>query len=445
MSTTTPNVEFRGDKNPAQSAFVGDTNTETAYVGGVGSGKTAAGVIRAMRHVTRWNPGATGAIVSPTVPMLRNVIEPELRKWGLLDRPGIEYRKSENRIEYENGATIILESANNDRKIERLRGLNLAWAWMDEAAYQPEKVYNVLSDRLRVGDYRNLFVTTTPRGFNWVYERFAPGDDAPDDATEPIADGRLYRTDTTTSVLGVSTRANPDNPDDYIARQERQRAGAGFDQEIEGEFVEHGAGLLTDDMITTVPASELEGRPLEWHVAVDLGVETDARKARENDTDYWALAIVAEDRYSGEAFLAEICRRRGQSPAQAAAWITGCIDWVPTDTVRYESVQAQSWFAEDLTDAGLAPVPVTPKANKERRIVGMSVPFSRDACRVVDWGDTSKDVDWSGFRSEWRTFPEGSHDDQLDAVEMALQPVTFGRQASPEGVDLYGRDLNDST
>ena len=225
----------RFEAAPGQEAFVLDRNTETAYVGGVGSGKTAAGVIRAKRHVHDWNAGETGVIVSPTVPMLRNVIEPELRKWGLLDAPGVEYRRSENRIAYPNGATVILESANNDRKIERLRGLNLAWAWMDEAAYQDAKVYTVLSDRLRVGDYRNLFATTTPRGFNWVHDTFA--DPLPDAPALDLPDGAVYRNDATTSVLGVSTRANPAHPDDYIKRQERQRSGEAYEQEIEGKFV----------------------------------------------------------------------------------------------------------------------------------------------------------------------------------------------------------------
>jgi len=232
MSTTTDRT-FRA--TPQQTVFVTDQNSETAYIGGVGSGKTASGVIRARRHVTEWNVGSVGVIVSPTVPMLRNVIVPELRKWGLLDQPGIEFKRSQNRIEYPNGSVVILESANNDRKIERLRGLNLAWAWMDEAAYQPEKVYNVLSDRLRVGDYRNLFATTTPRGYNWVYDIFG---DLGDDATErDLPDGRALSSTTTTAILGVSTRANPANPQDYIERQERQRSGESYQQEIEGEFV----------------------------------------------------------------------------------------------------------------------------------------------------------------------------------------------------------------
>lgn len=236
MSTTSDAAGETFRATPAQTVFVDDKNDETAYVGGVGSGKTASGVIRAQRHVDEWNAGSTGAIVSPTVPMLRNVILPELRKWGLLDRSGAEHKSSENRIEYSNGSSIILESANNKRKIERLRGLNLAWAWMDEAAFHQEKVHGILNDRLRVGDYRNLFATTTPRGYNWVYDQYGDVEDRDADEAQ-LPDGRVVRTDSTTSILGVSTRSNPANPDDYIERQERQRSGEAYEQEIEGEFV----------------------------------------------------------------------------------------------------------------------------------------------------------------------------------------------------------------
>jgi len=257
MSTTSDDgATFRA--TPQQTIFVDDRRPETAYIGGVGSGKTASGVIRAKRHIEVWNAGSMGVIVAPTVPMLRSVIIPELRKWNLLDGPGIEFKRSENRIEYPNGSVVILESANNDRKIERLRGLNLAWAWMDEAAYQAPKVYNVLSDRLRVGNYRNLFATTTPRGYNWVHDVFA---DLGDDATEtPLPDGRALRNANTTSILGVSTRANPANPDDYIERQERQRSGESYRQEIEGEFVNfeglvykwfNDDNIIADDQLPT--------------------------------------------------------------------------------------------------------------------------------------------------------------------------------------------------
>lgn len=304
--------------NPAQTVFVDDENTETGYVGGVGSGKTAAGAVRAKRHIETWNAGAKGAIVSPTVPMLRNVIIPELRKWNLLDVPHAEYIRSENRVEYDNGSTLILESANNDRKIERLRGLNLAWAWMDEAAYQPQKVYNVLSDRLRVGSYRNLFATTTPRGFNWVYDVFA--DPLPDVPTRDLPDGGVYRSETTTSILGVSTRANPAHPDDYIERQERQRSGEAYEQEIEGEFVAfEGLVYKWFDRENRVGDDEL---PETWDrtiYGVDWGgsAPTAIVALRQSGEDWYVVDEFYERRVVNDTIASELERmesRYGRGP-----------------------------------------------------------------------------------------------------------------------------------
>jgi len=294
------------EATPAQTVFVDDDRSETAYVGGVGSGKTASGVIRARRHVTEWNRDSAGVIVSPTVPMLRNVIEPELRKWNLLGVPNAEYKRSENRIEYDHGATIILESANNDRKIERLRGLNLAWAWMDEAAYQPRKVYNILSDRLRVGSYRNLYATTTPRGFNWVYDVFADRDGTESD----LPDGRVRRGDAYTSVLGVSTRANPAHPDDYIERQERQRSGEAYEQEIEGEFVnfqglvykwfDRDTHVVADDAVPDHTDRTLYG--LDWGGTAPTAIVA----LQERDGTFYVVDEFYERRVVNDTIIAEL-------------------------------------------------------------------------------------------------------------------------------------------
>ena len=305
MSTTSDAETFKA--TPQQTIFVSDQNSETAYIGGVGSGKTASGVIRARRHITEWNVGSVGVIVSPTVPMLRNVIVPELRKWGLLDQPGIEYKRSENRIEYPNGSVVILESANNDRKIERLRGLNLAWAWMDEAAYQPRKVYNVLSDRLRVGDYRNLFATTTPRGYNWVHDIFGDlGDDA---SKRDLPDGAAVRSPSTTSILGVSTRANPANPQDYIERQERQRSGESYAQEIEGEFVNfEGLVYKWFGEANTIADDELPESFDKTIYGLDFGgaVPTAIVCVRQSGDDWFVVDEFYEPRVTDDTIAAEL-------------------------------------------------------------------------------------------------------------------------------------------
>ena len=226
-------LNFKG--NDAQQAFVEDKNDETAYIGGVGSGKTVGGLMRLSRHIFEWNPGETIAVVSPTVPMMRNVIVPEMQKWGLIDRDGVEYRRSENTIEYPNETRVILESANNDRKIERLRGLNLAAAWLDEPAEHQHRTYKILGDRLRTGEYRNLFVTGTPKGYNWVYDEFADIDPT---HTDSVGQGTLIRNEFTTTIYGIPTEANRTLPEDYIESRKRQHTGASYEQEILGSFTQ---------------------------------------------------------------------------------------------------------------------------------------------------------------------------------------------------------------
>lgn len=228
------NIDFNG--NEAQGAFVRDENKESAYIGGVGSGKTVAGLMRLARHIFEWNPGEQIAVVAPTVPMLRNVIIPEMRQWDLLGQSGIEYKRSENLIEYPNDTTVILESANNERKIQRLEGLNLAAAWLDEVAQHNQRTYHVLGDRLRTGNYRNLFATGTPKGFNWVYREFV--DELEGVHEESVADGTRIRNEHTTTIYGVSTATNEANPDDYIEARKRQHSGQSYKQEVEGEFVQ---------------------------------------------------------------------------------------------------------------------------------------------------------------------------------------------------------------
>lgn len=322
-------ISVETDDHPAQQAFVDDRNAETAYIGGVGSGKTAGGVFRAGRQVGAWNEGHTGAIVSPTVPMLRNVIVPELRQWGLLDKPGIDHRRSENRIEYPNGSTIILESANNDRKIDRLRGLNLAWAWIDEAAYLPEKVYRILTDRLRVGNYRNLAITTTPRGFNWVYDEF--GDI--DGDTNPIADGQFVETETTTSIIGVSTRANPGNPDDYIERQERQHTGETYRQEVKGAFVKF-SGLI----YPWFDAEHIVDTPPETYDEVIYGVDWGHNNpavvlATVRDGDRW---IVVDEWYQRRCTVNDHARAAEELVER---WGEGPIYCDPSEPANIETFQ----------------------------------------------------------------------------------------------------------
>jgi PBSX family phage terminase large subunit len=410
-------IAIKTDDHPAQEAFVADTNAETAYIGGVGSGKTAGGVFRAGRHVADWNEGHTGVIVSPTVPMLRNVIVPELRRWGLLDKSGIEYRKSANRIEYPNGSAIILESANNDRKIERLRGLNLAWAWMDEAAYLPEKVYQILNDRLRVGEYRNLFVTTTPRGFNWLYDEF--GD--LNGVSEPIADGQLIRTDTTTSIIGVSTRTNPANPEDYIEREERQHTGQSYQQEVEGKFVKF-EGLVypwfDDDNLVDEPPETYD----EAIYGVDWGFKNPSvALALVREGDRW---IVVDEWYETRCTQTD---HRKAVESLIDIWGPGPIFCDPSEPANIEAFQREG------LDARGAVNDVTPGI---QHISGQ-----RDTLRVGEYCQSLRN-EFNQYQykdDDTKDEPVKQNDHSMDALRYAL--FSHHEEYGASGGNIYSLEV----
>jgi PBSX family phage terminase large subunit len=183
-----------------------------------------AGLIRTAINVKEWNAGETGMILAPTVPALKNVILPEMRKWGFLDEWDYKGPGSERPgLHAPNGSRVILESADNARKIQRLRGPSISWFWIDEAAQIPARAWDILVGRLRAGNYRNGFITTTPKGKNWVYDRFHP-------------DGENSRNDVA-NVLGVPTATNPHLPDDYREEIVEEYDGRFYEQEVQGEFV----------------------------------------------------------------------------------------------------------------------------------------------------------------------------------------------------------------
>lgn len=227
-----PQAEFLA--GPPGEADIETTASNHAFVSGLGAGKTAAGVLRAFVNAERWNPGELGMIVAPTVPALKNAILPVMREFGILDV--CEYRgkgSEEPGVITPSGSRIILESADNERKIERLRGPNLAWVWMDEAALIDERAWDILAGRLRVGSYRNAFVTTTPKGKNWVYSEFY---DDPGVEHRYRGEYEWVTANDTNGVFGVPSFLNTHNPEDYADRLESQYSGAFYRQEVLGEF-----------------------------------------------------------------------------------------------------------------------------------------------------------------------------------------------------------------
>ena len=423
-----------------QDEFLRGDKRYIGFVSGVGAGKTYAGIIRTVLNMTEWNPGEMGAIVAPTRQMVVNVIIPEMRDLGLLDR--WEYNSSysdEPGLHSPNGSRALILSADNSKTIERLRGLNLAWGWIDERTAVPERAKEILSQRLRTGNYRNLFETTTPKGKDSVYEFYTQTNNP---TKETFGEASIYEAEDRLAIVGVPTRANPNTPDDYKDAMEADMPDEIKAQEVKGEFVEIGSGVLTKEMLTAAPKEELESTELTYHIGVDVGIESDSRKAQQNDTDYWAAGIVAHHRRHGEAFVVDVARKRGMSMQQGLSWIESVIDGVPSPTVNIESVHAQKFLLQEAQDRGLPVTGVDQSMSKEDRLIQLSVPFESDRIRLINFNtDPQQGLDerWDEFIQEWIAFPDGTHDDMLDGVELALRNIDIGATYGAEPLDMYGR------
>src|SRR4029077_4893914 len=108
----------------------------------------------------------------PTFPMLRDATQAALIE--ILERNRIphEWNRGESYLRLSETRSRILFRAVEE--FERLRGTNLAWFGLDELTYAPREAWLRLEGRLRDPKASRLcgFAVWTPKGFDWVHERF---------------------------------------------------------------------------------------------------------------------------------------------------------------------------------------------------------------------------------------------------------------------------------
>ena len=156
---------------PSQMAFHRCDAPFKGFSGPVGSGKSQALCQEAIK-LAFINSGRMGLIGAPTYPMLRDITQQTLFDILYSNRIPIEFNKAENVLILKDCGSRIVFRAVDD--FERLRGTNLAWFGLDELTYTPEEAWLRLEARLRDPKAKRLcgFGVWTPRGYDWVYQKF---------------------------------------------------------------------------------------------------------------------------------------------------------------------------------------------------------------------------------------------------------------------------------
>ena len=148
---------------PTQYEFFAEPGF-TAFIGGIGSGKTYVGAMKAIDHAAK---GTLGMVVAPTYTMLR---DSTLRTFmELAGNFVIDFNKTDMVATVQTGGEILFRSAD---KPDRNRGPNLHYAWIDEGSLTPPGTWEVSVGSERAGgQLGDVWVTGTPKGKNhWTYK-----------------------------------------------------------------------------------------------------------------------------------------------------------------------------------------------------------------------------------------------------------------------------------
>jgi hypothetical protein len=218
--------------NPgAQEDFVRGDEKFSAYIGGLGSGKTWAGIARGLKFALQPKPPGVyhaphGIIAAVSYPALRDIIIPKLQEvmhiTGLAEWER-DYKKSEKELTLKNGAIIRLRSL--DRPDNIIRGPEYTWAFIDEGRNVTLNDWKLLTGRLRQPGYtRGAWVASTPNGFDWMYHVFHPDGDH----RKEYPEARWYN---------APMRENVHLDADYLDMMEQSYSGRFYRQEVLGEFV----------------------------------------------------------------------------------------------------------------------------------------------------------------------------------------------------------------
>jgi len=246
----------------AQGDFLESRLYCVAAFGGIRSGKTYGGAEYAfIRFVT--NPETTGFIGANSYKQLSQstlvLFKSKLLEAGLLEDIHYVFGKHPpknwnytTKFEYHdgiysfwNGAQIVTRSLDN---YEDIRGAEYGWIWIDETRDTKYAAFTMLEGRLSCpkSHAREIRITTTPNGFDWLYELFDTG--------------RLVSNPAARKNYGffeLKTRLNKFLPDGFYERVRSSYTHELAEQELEGKRINVTKGRVyktfTDHNIMPCP------------------------------------------------------------------------------------------------------------------------------------------------------------------------------------------------
>lgn len=296
---------------PAQFAFLRARTPQTLFLGGLGSGKTYVGAIKTiLRSLEPQNSGVAGIIAATTYKQLKNATL--ATTFQVMEELGVRYRYKRNDQELwiENRPQPI--HCYTLENYETIRGVPVAFAWLDEVARAKAEAFKVIVGRLRhpQGD-NSVDLTTTPDGFNWVHDVFVE---------EPAQDARAAKV---RSLVQASTYENYHLPESYFEQLEATFDDLLLRQELFAEFINIFGGRTYRTFERSRCEVEGDGAHPKRVLPLDLNIDFNVDPV---------IATVSQYRHTGTGpdeivVCDEIALRNGDTPELCEEFVNRYPSW----------------------------------------------------------------------------------------------------------------------
>ena len=366
-------------------------------------GKTRLGVWLCLEKA--WT-GGRAWWVAPTYAMALEGWK-DLRQIGL--EHGVIVKEAERTIITATGGSVSVRSADNP---DRLRGAGLDFIVLDECAFMKEQTWReVLRPTLTERQGGALFIST-PRGFNWFEQIY-------NDA-EKLDDWDRWQ---------LPTETNPFVPLDELAIARKEIGSYLYSQEYEAKFVELSGGMFQADWFKKFTRKDVtmlndEGN-YETKTAFNVGNEkcfyedirrfatVDLATSTKETADYTVVAIVGITPQNN-CLVLEVNRQRLEAPDIIPLLQRKVTEW-ELQYVGIEKAGFQLALIQMAKRQGL----IVKELKADRDKVSRAFPLSAK----MENGQVyfpSKAVWYDDLEREMLQFPDGEHDDQVDALAYAV-------------------------
>lgn len=355
-------------------------------MGGRGSGKTHAGALESLRMPA----GSIGTVIAPTYPMLRDGAMRTILQVAGAGNIIQEFNQSHGELKLIGNRTILFRSADN---ADRLRGANLGWLWLDEGALMDPETWPIAVATLRETPGR-AWITTTPRGRNWIWELWSKG-------------GLDY------AMIESRTADNTFLPAGFVDMLRQTMTAEQYEQEANGKFIDVAGAMFKRQWFTY---ADFAPAGLDWYRYWDLATSI------KESADYTAGARVAfgED---GVIYISDVIRIKAEWPDVQKLIISTALSEPGTVLGIEEALHGLAGLQELRRRPELITTTIRGiRVDRDKRARAMPWAARAESGKVVlirgPWN--------SVFLDELVSFPMGSHDDMIDAVSGAVGMMGTG-------------------